>query len=152
MRKAMLLLAIVGLAGSLWAADPDVGTWKLNVAQSKFSPNSPAPKEETLVVAVAGGQKELTVTGTAANGSPISAKYTFPLEGGAVKPVLAGYDAAIVTVVSPSDFYATTLKDGKQRLFLQVVISKDGKTKRETIRGKDAQGKPVDELEVFDKQ
>jgi hypothetical protein len=36
MRKAMLLLAVFGLAGSLWAADPIIGTWKLNIAKSKF--------------------------------------------------------------------------------------------------------------------
>jgi hypothetical protein len=29
MRKAMLLLVVLGLAGSLWAADPLIGTWKL---------------------------------------------------------------------------------------------------------------------------
>ena len=55
MRKAMLLLAILGLTGSLWAADPIIGTWKLNISKSKFSPivlamkNQPSPKEETEV-------------------------------------------------------------------------------------------------------
>jgi hypothetical protein len=32
MRKAMLLLAVLGFVGLLWAADPFVGTWKLNIA------------------------------------------------------------------------------------------------------------------------
>ena len=37
MRKAPLLFAVLGLAGSPWAADPFVGTWMLNVAKSKAS-------------------------------------------------------------------------------------------------------------------
>ena len=36
MRKAMLLLAVFGLMGTLWAADPSLGTWKLNLAKSKI--------------------------------------------------------------------------------------------------------------------
>jgi len=31
------LLAVFGLAGALWAADPFVGTWKVDVAKSKTS-------------------------------------------------------------------------------------------------------------------
>jgi hypothetical protein len=35
MRKAIVLMSILGLTGSLWAADPIIGTWKLNVIKSK---------------------------------------------------------------------------------------------------------------------
>ena len=37
MGRALLLLAVVGLAGSLLAADPIIGTWKLNISKSKFA-------------------------------------------------------------------------------------------------------------------
>jgi hypothetical protein len=30
MRKAMLFLAVLGLAGPLWAGEPWVGTWKVS--------------------------------------------------------------------------------------------------------------------------
>jgi len=56
MKKVMLLVAVFGLVGSLWAADPLIGTWKLNVAKSKFSADflafekAVAPKESTLVI------------------------------------------------------------------------------------------------------
>ena len=36
MRKVMLFLIVFALAGSLWAADPIIGTWKLNISKSKF--------------------------------------------------------------------------------------------------------------------
>ncbi len=36
MRKALLFFAVLGLAGSLWGADPLIGTWKLNVSKSNY--------------------------------------------------------------------------------------------------------------------
>jgi len=155
MRKFMLLLAVLGLAGSLWAANPDVGTWKLNLAQSKFS--GPAPKEETLVVRVVSGQHEITFTGTEPAGKSFSVTYTYPEEGGTVKsasPAPAGGadTTAFITVVNPSNFYSTTLKDGKQMSLQHIVISEDGKTKHRTITGKNSQGKPLNEVQVWEKQ
>ena len=44
------LYVVVGLlvtTSSLWAADPFVGTWKLNLAKSKYSPGPP-PKNLTV--------------------------------------------------------------------------------------------------------
>ena len=46
MGRALLLLAVLGLVGSLWAADPFVGTWKLNIAKSKAPDPSLLPKSE----------------------------------------------------------------------------------------------------------
>jgi hypothetical protein len=156
MRKAMLVLAVLGLAGSLWAADPSLGTWKLNVAQSKFS--GPAPKEATLVYKAVGDEIEVAVAGTEANGSPISYKYTRPQAGGATKwvgppPAFAtASNTAIVTVISPSESYLTILKDGKQVEAVHEVISKDAKSMQLLVKGKDSQGKPFETIEVFDKQ
>lgn len=157
MRKATLLLAVLGLAGSLWAADdPHLGTWKLNIAQSKFPPGQPAPKEATLVFRAVGDQIEMVITATDANGSPFSAKGTYPQEGGVVKWIVAPPGPAdttvITTVVSPYELYETVLKDGKQQQVNHVVISKDGRTTHETVNGKDTQGKPFEEFRVFDKQ
>jgi len=33
-RKTIMLLAALGLAGALWAADPIIGTWKMNSLKS----------------------------------------------------------------------------------------------------------------------
>jgi len=40
MRKALLLLAVFGLAGALWAQSPFDGTWKTDLNKSQI----PAPK------------------------------------------------------------------------------------------------------------
>jgi hypothetical protein len=47
MRKLLVLLAALGLADAVYAADSFTGTWKLDTAKSKIE-SFPAPKEETL--------------------------------------------------------------------------------------------------------
>jgi hypothetical protein len=47
MRKVVFLLAFIGLASSLWGADPIIGTWKLNLGKSRIPQTAKAPKEMT---------------------------------------------------------------------------------------------------------
>ncbi len=132
---------------------PDVGTWKLNAAQSRFSADYPTqPKEATLVVSEIGDEIELAFSGIHVNGSPISLKYSYPQGGGAVKPALAPSDTSILTIVTPHEFYGTSLKGGKQLGFQHIVISADGKTKRQTIKVTGPDGKPIEALAVWEKQ
>jgi hypothetical protein len=42
--------------------------------------------------------------------------------------------------------------EGKQIATMHKVVSKDGKTLRITIKGIDPQGKPFEELRVYDRQ
>ena len=44
-----LFLTVLAAALTLSAADPSLGTWKLNTAKSKYSPG-PAPKSSTVVI------------------------------------------------------------------------------------------------------
>jgi hypothetical protein len=151
----MLLLAVLGLSGWLWAADPSVGTWKLNVAKSKPAPSTQAPiKEQTYVIRDLGDQFELTVTGTRTDGSAISGKLTWPQKGGTLKGQTAPPEGTsrFVTMIGPGEWYTTTLQNGKQVSVLHSVISKDGKTMQVTTKGTDAQGKPYESLGVLDKQ
>ena len=161
MRKALLLLAVFGLIGSVWAADPMVGTWKLNVAKSKFSPaylafqKIVAPKEQSNVVREVGDQLEVTVTGIRTDGSPISDKGAFPRQGGmlqAQSPSLPKGTSIVVTVIGPGHWYFTVLQNDKQVEVVHHVMSKDGKTVTDTITGTDAQGKPFETVEFFEKQ
>jgi hypothetical protein len=48
MRKAMLWIVVFGLVGTLWAADPFIGTWKRNVAKSTASNKSVMPTREIM--------------------------------------------------------------------------------------------------------
>jgi hypothetical protein len=157
MRKAMLLLALFGLVGLLWAQDPNVGTWKLNIAKSKFAPSTEAAvKEEMAIIREVGDQWEITFTGKRVDGSSISTKATRPRQGGVVKFLTTGSEGdneqSIDTVVEPGDWYHTSLQNGKQVEVIHGIVSKDGKTMRQITKGTDAQGKAYEAVEVYEKQ
>jgi hypothetical protein len=56
------------------------------------------------------------------------------------------------TLIAPGDWYVTFLQNGKQRGVIHKVISKDGKTMTQPRKGVDAQGKPFEHIEVYDRQ
>ena len=74
MRKALLLLAVLGLMSSLWAADPIIGTWKLNIAKSKLPPDMSNIKELSFVIREIGDDYELVTTGVQKDGLKFSEK------------------------------------------------------------------------------
>lgn len=157
MRKTMLFLAVFALAGSLLAGDPIIGTWKLNLAKSKFAPNQPdIPKSGTEAYReVEGGQIELTYTRTKADGSSVLSKYAWPAQGGAAKTLQGGpkqITTFVETLIEPGNWYVTALQNGKQISWAHKTISKDGKTMTVTWKNMDAQGKPIVDIEVFDRQ
>jgi hypothetical protein len=150
MRKAMLLLAVLGCVGLLWAADPSVGMWKANMAKSK----NPPAKELTMMVREVGEQIELTEKRIRPDGKSSLLKCTYPQQGGILKyqeGAPAG-QTAVITVIDPSDWYDTHIQNGKQVLLLHFVISKDGKTMRIISKRTDEKGKPVEGLLVLEKQ
>jgi hypothetical protein len=156
MRKAMLLIAALGLAGSLCGADLRVGTWKLNATKSKM-PNSPqqALKEETLEIREVGDHFEVSSTGIRMDGLSFSSKYTIPLQRG-IAMYQQGAPAEgvsdIFTVVDANTMYVTRLQNGKQVTIIRSIVSKDRKTIQNVTSGMDAQGKPFERVTVFEKQ
>jgi hypothetical protein len=154
MRKAVLLLAVLVLAGSLWAADPIIGTWKLNAAKSKFPPTDKAPKEQTEVYRIVDGNKiELTLSGIEADGSRFSQTFIWPQQGGAVTLKPSWPDApSYIEPKIDGEFYVVAMKNGKQVGIRHKAISRDGKTMRQTFTGIDEKDKLIEGLWFYDKQ
>jgi hypothetical protein len=149
---ATVVVVAVTASGLLLAqSNPFVGRWKLNLAKSKDT--GAFPKEETLTVQLAGEQRQVTINGTGADGSPISFKYEVPDKGGAGK-VLAGgpYDAVSGKRIDDNTREVSYMKGGKEVLQLRTAVSKDGNTMKLTVEGTDAQGKPFSGVAVFEKQ
>src|SRR5512138_25516 len=80
-RRALSLALGVCLlnAAAAVAADPNMGTWKLNEAKSKISPGS--PKNNTVVYESAGDQVKITVDGVDAKGQPLHHVWTGKFDG-----------------------------------------------------------------------
>ena len=150
------VLVLLGLAGSLFAADPLVGTWKLNVAKSKQAGPLKHYKEWTLVYEEHEGQLVATSTGTYEDGSPFRSKFTVPSTGGAVH-FSEGAPAGVSMTLSPRSEDSHTADwpvemGGRAIAAWQDVVSSDGKTLTVTARGNDAKGKPYEAVLVFDRQ
>ena len=155
MRKAMLLLAVLGLAGSLLAAD-QMGTWKLNIAKSKLPPNMANLKETIMVFReIDANTMEGSATQTTQDGKTTTGKWTTPKSGG-IQTYLEGALpkglSSIAAVIDPDTIYQIYLQDGKQVGLMRIDFGKDGKTFTITGKGTDAQGKPVEYLRLFEKQ
>ena len=71
MRYAKLAFALLGFAAVLVAAEPFTGTWKLNTEKSKYKTGAPA-KEQTVTITEADSNLDVTIKGTAQDGTPIS--------------------------------------------------------------------------------
>jgi len=157
MRKVMVLLALFGLVGLVWAQDLSVGTWKLNIAQSNFAPSTEAAvKEQMAIIRQTGDQWEITFTGKRVDNSSFTTKAIRPKQGGLVK-FLAGEsegnnEQSFDTVVEQGDWYHTALRNGKQVEVIHGIVSKDGKTMRQITKGIDEKGKPYESVEVYDRQ
>jgi hypothetical protein len=143
------------LSSSPLAAQPVdrfLGTWKLNVAQSKFSPG-PGPKSVTVTFGKEGAGFRLTVKGVAADGSAIDQSYTATYDG-MDSPVTgsADYDAISVKLIDASTRHTVRKKGGKQVQVVHSVASKDGKHYTSTTKGVNAKGEKVESVAVYDKQ
>jgi hypothetical protein len=156
MRKAIFFLVVFGLAGSLQAGDPMVGSWKLNIEKSVFPSSVQAPPKELIQVirTLDRSQGEFIQTGIRTDGTPIYVRYTVPREGGVVKaqtPLPEGV-SIVVKKVDSHNVRTTYIQDGDKVAEIHGVVSKDGKTLTQTTRFTDDEGKLIEQIEVFDKQ
>ena len=129
MRKLMLLVAVLGFSNLLWAAEPIVGTWKVNASKSKLAPVGGWVKETRMTFREFGDQLLVEINGTMINGTPYSSKGNRPLVGGIVKsePPSAEGTVDYVTVIGPGDAYVTTLQNGKQTVWTIMLSAKMGR-------------------------
>ena len=154
MKKVMVVLAVLSLTSSLWAADPLIGTWILNIDRSKFPPNFPSiPKEQTETYReLSNDQIELTYQNVDQDGSSSLLIETYSMQGGIAKVQKGDSPYSFAqTRIAQDEWIVTYLRDGKQVGTRHKKISKDGNTLRQTISFND-EGMKFELLLVFDKQ
>jgi hypothetical protein len=154
MRTRTILLTLAALFAAVvvcFAADVNMGTWKLNEAKSKLSPGT--AKNTTVVYAAAGDSVKVTVDGVDADGKPAHNEWTGKFDGKdyAVKGDPAS-DMRSYKRVDDRTLALTTKKGGKVALTGSIAVSADGKSRTLTINGTDAKGKKFTSTAVYDKQ
>ena len=154
-----LLALLVLFSVTAMGADMLSGTWKLNVAKSKFTPGPP-PKSNTVKIESAGDGIKFTADGVDSQGKKTHNEYTAKFDGkdSPMKPTLDGApnpnaaDAVSWKKIDDSTYEVTNKLKGKMLTVAKHVISKDGKTRTVTTTGMNAQGQKVDTTTVFEKQ
>ena len=145
-------ILFMGFALSAQAADPLVGTWKLNVAKSTYSPG-PAPKSIIAKIEAAGEGEKLTADGVRGDDTPIRVEYTAQYDGKDYP--ISGSPMADTVSLKRLDANTTERTDKKGGKVVQTLtrkLSSDGKTLTVTIKGTDAEGRPINNLAMFEKQ
>ena len=134
------------------APDPFAGTWKLNVSQSTFNPGPP-PKEATLVIKPEGGKMSSSLHMELGTGQKIVFEYTAPQDG-TEAPVPSGgrVDAVSEKRINVRTVARDDKKDGKVTRAQYSVLSPDSKTLRVEIAAINAQGVPVNDVQVYERQ
>jgi hypothetical protein len=154
MRKAMLLLTVFGLAGLVWAADPFVGTWKLNLEKSKFSPGPP-PQSRTLKIAAQENGYKAVVDSVDSQGKPNHSEMALKYDGKDYPVAITGgpSDLTIATKIIDVNTHESVIKQGgKEVQTMREVVSRNGKILTRTTKRTNAQGQEVNNSVVFDKQ
>ena len=151
MRQLLSAVALFAMAGTLFAADPFEGTWKLNSKKTKFTQGA-SPREETVVIERQGDDYVITITGADHAGTPISIKYSAPMNGGEGKIINGPYDAISTKRIDPNTRETRYMQGGKEVRSSHGVAAKDGKSLRVTVKATDTDGKPIAGTIVLDKQ
>jgi len=131
LRRGLLLLAVLGLAGALWAANPFVGTWKMNPAKSKTSYQlkgsftTKVEGQDNGIKAV----EDLVFANENAVHRRWAAKYDgkdYPVEGDST------IDAISLKRTNPNTINYVVKKSGKQLASGKWIVFKDDKTSTDT--------------------
>jgi len=151
---AFVVLAITTPLTAL-GADNSLGTWKANVAASKYTPAPWPVKSLTVVRGAAPGGVKVTNSGERADGTAINTTHTAKYDGTPAEITGKGapYNTISIKQVDANTFtYEAKNTAGKYQAIGRTVISKDGKTMTTTAKGTDADGKPMTLKLVYDKQ
>ena len=154
LKIAVLSLFVISVAA--WADDnPLIGTWKINLAKTKYSAGTP-PKNQVIKYQMVGDALKLTADIDNAQGH-VTNSYTAKYDGKdypftSTAPDGGGGQMVRLKRIDASTTQRTTWFKGKQIGSVTEVVSKDGKSLTRTQKGTNPQGQPIDNVQVLDKQ
>lgn len=152
------MLSVCAISLPAWAADdPQLGTWRLDVAKSKYV--SGTPPQSTLVTVAPYGKDgvSLTVNTVNAKGEKLVIQYSGEYDGKPYPRTETGPGAVAGQTVALRRIDARTVERiaylaGKPVGTERWTVSADGTTRTVTQSGVDANGKTIDNLLVYARQ
>ena len=150
---AAAFVCLFAVVAVVYAADVQVGTWKINLAKSKYSPANLAPKSTTVKNDAVDGGVKITVDTVDYTGKALHYEYTVKYDGkdNAVKGD-PNRDMTAMKKIDDNTFDQTNKKGGKVTTTSKIVYARDGKSRTITTTGTNPQGVKVNNVVVWDKQ
>lgn len=146
---AVLFAATVLLAQ---AQESIFGTWKLNLAKSKYSPGPPVKSNLKKYEPWQGGfkatQDVVTATGEARH-IEVSGKFDGKDNPGKGSP---DADSYAIRKIDDHTYEVIQKKDGKVTITAKNVVSPDGKIRTVVQTGKNTKGEPVNNMLIWERQ
>jgi hypothetical protein len=155
-RFAVVCLAwgfLFALSAAAYGQDPNVGSWRVELAKSKYNPPNLAPKSVMVKSSAVGKGLNVVVDVVDNTGKPLHYEYTVTYDGQDV--TVKGDPSRDTTAMKRIDdltFEQTNKKDGKVTTISRFVYAKDGKLRTQTTTGMNPQGQKVDNTVVWLKQ
>lgn len=132
--------------------DPLIGTWTLNLAKSQYAPG-PAPRSEVVTYESAGQGVKYRVTRTDPEGKPVTLQGSLMYDGKDYPATgTADFDTVMTRRVNASTTETTRKKSGKSVQVVSRVLSTDGRTLTLTTKGTDAEGRTINDVQVYDRR
>lgn len=151
---------LAGVLLNLWATDvmaqvpaPWLGTWKLDVAKSKFNPGPP-PKSWIDTVEAADGAIKGTSVRVLSDGTPARFEYTAKLDGKDY-PYTGSAHVDSISITKLDDYITewAVKKGGKTVQTGRTVFSREGRRRTMTWKGTGVStGQQSEGTAVFEKQ
>ena len=124
------------------AADPLIGTWKLNEAKSKFTPGT--GKNTRVVYEARGSQVRITADGVNADGKPTHSEWIGKFDGKDYSVTGdPNADMRSYRKVDDRTLDFTGKKGGNLMVTGRVVVAADGKSRTVTTSGTTGTGAPA---------
>ncbi len=147
-----LMLLTLALSVAARAADQQSGTWKMNPAKSTYNPG-PAAKSVTLRIDSDENNIKVDAQGTDGDGNPTHVEYSAKFDGKDYTITgVPNADTVSVKRIDTNTMEATQKRAGQVVMTVRSTVSKDGNTRTSIFKGKDAQGRDVNNVVVYDKQ
>jgi hypothetical protein len=147
----VVLGATLGGAAVAQSPAPGLGTWRLNVAKSKYGPG-PVPKSATVIFSAAGQGVKAVIDIVGPDGGRMHWEYSANFDGKPY-PVIGNPDGDMVVAkrVNANTIETSYTLKGKPTFVNTRVVSADGKTLTVTTAGTNAQEQKLNSVGVFEK-
>lgn len=144
---------LLALSTVAYAQDPNVGSWRVDLAKSKYNPADLAPKSVTVKSSAVGKGLNVVVDVVDNTGKSLHYEYTVTYDGQDV-PIKGdpNRDTTAMKRIDDLTFEQTNKKGGKVTTVSRLAYAKDGKSRTQTTTGMNPQGQKINNTVVWLKQ